>query len=386
MAKQRIVAIGLLVSAFILAGISALLFISQSPPPAHLAAVRQPPYSVHRSEEVPFSFHRALSTAEDQQDTALMPWGIAIDYARGFVWVAEPGCQPKPKCSATTQGILGQYAYSDSNLIQNFNEPANYSSPLFVAIDKNGNVWFTEPDTDAIGEFNEQSQSWNQWPLKSGSGPFDLLFDKAGNLWFTEFGSNKIGFFNTRTDQVVDNATPTPNSNPYGITMDPSGNVWFAENGAGIDQIGGFTPTSTGVVKITEHATGSLRPHLITADRAGNIWYSGGFDGDIGEFQPRSGSSAFFVVYHGVCASPANCTGTHISGVTADSKGNVWFTDSLSQRVGYLVPATGQVVALTIHTSNAHPYDGLLVDNDGRVWFTEEFGLLLTMLPAGAVK
>jgi streptogramin lyase len=373
----------------IVIGIGAYLLSSSAFPFAHPSqpkVVHQSPYTVHRSEEVPFSSHRALSDVASQQTTALLPWGIAFDYARGFAWLGEPGCEPKPKCPATTQGLLGLYAYSDSSFIQNFSEPPGYSSPLFVAVDKNGNVWFTQPETDAIGEFDTQSQDWTQWTLGHGSAPFDLTFDSSGNLWFTEFGSDKIGFFNPQTNQVLENSIPTPNSNPYGITVDHAGTIWFSENAAGVDQIGSFTPTSSGVIKITEHAVGAFRPHLITTDRAGNIWYSGGFDGDIGEFNPRSGNSTIFVVYHGVCLSPANCTGTHISGIDVDSKGNVWFTDSLSQRVGYLVPSTGQVVARTIHTSNSHPYDGLRVDNNDRVWFTEEFALTLNMWPASAVR
>jgi virginiamycin B lyase len=253
-----------------------------------------------------------------------------------------------------------------------------------VAVDKNGNVWFTEPNTDAIGEFDPQSQNWNQWSLAKGSEPFDLIFDSAGNLWFTEFGSNKIGFFNTRTDQVVETAVPTPRSNPYGLTVDPAGTIWFAEDALGIDQIASFTPTSSGIIKIVEHATAAIRPHLIAADRQGNIWYSGGFGANIGEFNPRSGASKLFVVYNGVCVSP--CTGTHISGIDVDSKGNIWFTDSLSQRVGYFVPSTGQVAARTIHVNNSHPHDGLFVDQNNRIWFTEEFGLTLDMWPASSVK
>ena len=88
------------------------------------------------------------------------------------------------------------------------------------------------------------------------------------------------------------------------------------------------------------------------------------------------------VVYHGACLSPTACTGTHISGVAVDPRGNVWFSDSLSQGVGYLLPATGQVVARTIPASNAHPYDGLIVDKSQRVWFRDEFGLAITMWPA----
>jgi virginiamycin B lyase len=348
--------------------------------------VRQPLYTVHRSEGVPFSTHRALSMVANEQITALLPWGIALDSLSGFIWVAEPGCDPSIRCPVNVQGALGQYAFSDGTLIQNLNEPDGYSSPLFVTVDGNGDVWFTQPDSDAIGEYNPQNQQWNQWFLKRGSVPFDLTFDRYGNIWFTEFGSNTIGFFNRRTHAVVEHAIPTPDSNPYGITVDPQGRIWFAENGPGAYQIASFTPTISGATKITEYPTGGLRPHLIAADQAGHIWYSGGFGGDIGEFNPRSGNATQFVVYHSTCSSPTNCTGTHISGISVDTKGDVWFTDSLSNRVGYLIPSTGQVVARTLDISNAHPYDGLMIDRSERVWFTEEFESILTMWPASALK
>jgi streptogramin lyase len=341
---------------------------------------------VHRSEEVPFASNRALSMVASQVGTALTPWGVALDYVHGFIWVAEPGCAPNPRCPSTTQGVLGQYALSDGKFIANFYEPSGYSSPLFVVVDKEGHVWFTQPTSDALGEYNPLDESWQQWQLKHGSTPFDLTLDTNGNLWFTEFSTNDVGFFDPLTQMVVENPIPTPASNPYGITVDPKGTVWFAENAAGVDQIGSFTPTTSGTIKIAEHAVGPVRPHLITTDRAGNVWYSGGFGGDIGEFNPRSGNNIRFVVDQGTCLSPAACPGTHISGIAVDSKDNVWFTDSNSQRVGYLLPTTGQVVVQTLRDSNAHPYDGLIIDSSDRVWFTEEFGLNLSMWPARSVK
>ncbi|TMC85234.1 MAG: hypothetical protein E6J10_08305 [Chloroflexi bacterium] len=387
MSKRTVIGI-VLALLLIIAGTSAFLifFRSTFTPTEQPKTIRPSSYSVQRSEEVPLASHRAISMVASQEATTLLPWGIAFDSLHGFTWVAEPGCEPKPKCPSTIQGILGQYALSDGNFIANFYEPGGYSSPLFVVVDGNGDVWFTQPSSDAIGEFVPQNQSWYQWHLRKGSSPFDLVFDTRGNLWFTEFGTGAIGFFNPRTHTLLENPTPTPASNPYGITIDPQGTIWFTENAVGVDQIGSFPPTQSGVIKITEHAVGALRPHLIATDRAGNIWYSGGFDGQIGEFNPRSGNKTNFVVFRGTCSSPTTCTGTHISGISVDSKGHVWFTDSLSQRVGYLIPATGQVVARTLPTSNAHPYDGLIIDGSDRVWFTEEFRLILTMWPASIVK
>lgn len=348
--------------------------------------LRQQRYIIYRSEEVPYSTHRALSMVASKQTTALLPWGIALDSMNGFIWVAEPGCQPDVQCPASQTGVLGQYAYADGTLIQSLYEPDGYSSPLFVAVDRNGDVWFTQPDSDAIGEYNPQNQQWSQWFLKKGSEPFDLTFDRYGNLWFTEFNSNSIGFFNVRTHRVAEHETSTPGSNPYGITADSLGRIWFAENGSGVNKIASFMPTLSGSMQITEYPTGGLRPHLITSDQAGHIWYTGGFGGNIGKFNPQSGNATQFIVYQGTCSSPANCTGTHISGISIDTKGDVWFTDSLSQRVGYLIPSSGQVVARTIGVSNAHPYDGLIIDRSERVWFTQEFDLTLTMWPPGTVK
>lgn len=386
--KRRAV-IGIILTLFILvAGISSIwVFIYTSTPTKQVNGVQPPPYSMHRPEEIPASSHRAQSMAATERATTLMPWGIALDNVHGFVWVAEPGCQAVPKCPSTISGIIGQYAFSDDNFIQDFKEPDGYSSPLFLIVNKDGHIWFTQPNSDAIGEFDPQNESWHQWSVKKGSVPYDLTFDTHGNIWFTEFSANNIGFFNPHTHILVENPIPTANSNPYGITVDPQGKIWFAENKLGVGQIGSFRPTLSGTIKITEYPVGAQYPHLITTDRVGNIWYSEGFTGSIGEFNPTTGQVNDFPLNLNTCSNPTTCTGTHISGINVDSKGNVWFTDTLSQHIGYLIPSTGQVVTRTLDVvKNPHPYDGLTVDSSDRVWFTELFGLNITMWPAGAVK
>ena len=382
MRKILTISIGSAVILIVATTVSYLVFRSTLSHPIQNSKVQLTSTVMHQSEEIPVSTHRIYSTTAIQVATALTPEGIALDYKRGLVWVSEPGCTPNPKCPSIMQGNLSQYALSDGNFIANFNEPSGFSSPLFVALDGGGNVWFTEPTTDALGEYNLQNNSWHQWYLKQGSAPYDLTIDSNGNIWFTEFNSNEIGFIDPITNKVVENPIPTPASNPYGITIDPHGTIWFAENAAGIGQIGSFVPTTSGAIKIAEHAVSVQRPHMITSDRVGNIWFTGGFGGDIGEFQPRSANSVNYVVDQGTCPSASNCPGTHISGIAIDSQNNVWFTDANSQRLGYLLPTTGKVVAQSLQNRNAHPYDGLVVDSSDRVWFTEEFGLSLNMLPA----
>jgi virginiamycin B lyase len=316
--------------------------------------------------------------------TTTLPWGIALDPSRGYVWVAEPGCDPLPACATSFPSSIGQYAYSDGAFIKDFTEPAGYTGPLFVVNDAAGHLWFTQPNSDAIGELDTVNNVWQQWHVKKNAHPYDLAIDSRGNLWFTEWGVNQIGFFDTHTHTLVETPIPTANTNPYGITIDNKGTVWFAENSP-IGQIGSFTATANGKITIVEHAVTALRPHLITTDKAGNVWFTEGFAGYISEYNPVTGTDLRYRVYSGVCLSPINCAGTHISGIRVADNGDVWFSDSLNERVGYLVPATGQVVARVLPI-NSHPHDGLVLDNNGRVWFTEEYGMQLNTWPMGNVK
>lgn len=314
--------------------------------------------------------------------TQATPWGVAIDKS-SHVWVAEPGCDAQPRCSNAFPSYIGEYNETNNTLVHNFLEPKSYSSPVFLAIDAKGNIWFTEPTTNAIGKLTPTAPPrWRQWTVPTANAnPYDLIFDKNGNIWFTEFTGNKIGFFNTATQKFVETATPTPGSNPYGITKDPSGNIWFVENSQ--QKIARFMPTTTGAIKIIEqviNSPGGPTPHLITTDKVGNIWYSEGFSGDIGEFIPKTKTHTNINVLTG--------PGPHISGIGVDSLGRIWFDDSLNARVGYYNPTKGTVTTLVLTNPNPHPYDGLALDSNNNAWFTEEFASpsgMLGEIPAGTL-
>jgi streptogramin lyase len=334
------------------------------------------------------------------------PWGIALDEAHGYVWVAQPGCDPKPPCASAFPTKISKFSLADGSFIQDFTEPAQYSNPFFLAVNRSdGSVWFSEPNSDAIGELSPDDNRFQQWPTTRGSTPYDLLFDKNGNLWFTEYNSSSIGFMNTKTHKIVETATPTAGTEPYGITLDPKGNIWFAENAKGIAQIGMFTPTPTGNISIKEFpidATLISQPHLITAAPNGQIWISEGFLGNITDFDPATGSVTHYKVASTTnfttsvpCRRPPdNCT--HISGIAADKNDNIWFTDSLNATVGYFVPSKDRAYIQPLIDPNAHPHDGLAVQSNGTVWFTEQFGSqikgdlvqgpALVMWPNGTLK
>src|SRR5260370_7624095 len=197
------------------------------------------------------------------------PWGLTFD-SSGNIWVASPQCDPNvtsvPICT-TIQGGIVEYSRQSfkggASPLQSFTVPSGYSSPFFLAFDKNGNVWFNVPVANPIGEL-VTSKSWHQWNVPtSGASPFDLTFDHFGNLWFTEFSANKIGKFNPATHTFTETPTPTPGSRPYGIAgPDPAtGSIWFTENNPAVHRIGKFTPGANGI-------NGSIQEYLTNSSSA----------------------------------------------------------------------------------------------------------------------
>jgi virginiamycin B lyase len=316
---------------------------------------------------------RAASTF-NEYPTQLQPWGIVLDNAHGNVWVAEPNCNASPVCSGTvTPGAIGRYKMATPSLNPKmFAPPATYN-PVFLRLDKTGNIWFTDPTHNAIGKLNPVTNAWTEWTVPTvNAAPYDLTFDKNGNLWFTEILGNSVGFFIPSTQTFVETKTPSANSSPYGIAKDALGNIWIAENG--LSKIAMFKPTVTGtgiIIKEFPIETGTTpTPHLITTDSAGKIWYSEGFSGNVGKYDPVLKTHTDYPVSAGL-------TQTHISGIGVDSTGQVWFTDSLAARIGTLNPTTGTVTIIQIGFAGAHPHDGLVVDASNNVWITELYGYRL---------
>ncbi len=312
------------------------------------------------------------------------PWGIAFD-SNGNEWVAQPGCDPTPTCSSVVQGSIAQVNRSTFNIVNNFQEPAGFSSPFFVATDANGNVWFTEPTTNAIGEFIPSSHTWHQWSVPTASAaPFDLAFDAHGNLWFTELLANQIGEFSN--GQFHEIATPFGNSKPYGITgPDPStGQMWFSENSTQAARIGSFLPPASGTLttgNIKEYLTinpgNNTTVHLLAYDYQGNIWWSEGTNSRIGRLiisQAQPNASNGVAEYLTPCQTAGGCAGSHISGIGVDGGGTVWLDDSLADRIYSFNPNTRAYSAPTTFAPNSHPHDGLAVDSNNTVYVTEEFG------------
>ncbi|HLX56079.1 MAG TPA: hypothetical protein VKR83_03565, partial [Ktedonobacteraceae bacterium] len=304
--------------------------------------------------------------------TTLEPQGVVQDGTN--VWVAEPGCDLDitSTCNSAFPGIIGKYSMANPSATHtDFTEPGDFSSPGFLAIDGQGNIWFTEPTTDAIGELTPTGTGvWNQWGtvagITAGSAPYNLAFDRNGNIWFTEANRDAIGFFNTTTHQVVE-TTIKAGSDPDGMLADATGTMWFGEDNAG--KLGSFTPTTTGVITVNDVKIGQVNPQMLSMDAQGNIWYSEGRNVAIGEYNTTTHAHADFSLASAVCPTLPCPTGTYGGGIAVNSNGLVWFDES-NGSVGFLDPASKTI---TVSATVSSPSLGLIVDGNNTVWVTEKF-------------
>jgi streptogramin lyase len=233
--------------------------------------------------------------------------------------------------------------------------------PNSIVTGSDGNLWFTLPGADALGEINPTTHAFQFFPVTVPSiFPQTLTSGPDGNLWFTSGAS--IGTFNLTTHSF--SATPIPSSgSPQDITTGPDGNLWFTEDPTFLltpDQsftIGEINPTTH---VITEFNTpGTIFNRDITTGPDGNLWFTS--NAGIGSFNPTTHAVAVFNV-------PILNAG--LGAITAGPDGNLWFVESQVNRVAMINPTTHAISQFFLPTPNSFPAS-IATGPDGNLWITE---------------
>ena len=111
--------------------------------------------------------------------------------------------------------------------------------PFGITAGSDGNLWFTESNTDRIGKITTAGVV-TEYNITVGAFPNDITAGPDGNLWFTENNTDWIGKINPTTGVITEYSSGiTVGAFPEDITAGPDGNLWFTENG--LDRIGRIT-------------------------------------------------------------------------------------------------------------------------------------------------
>ena len=163
--------------------------------------------------------------------------------------------------------------------------------PNQMAVDDNGNIWFTETAVNAIQEFDPTTGGFGNdsaFTLTTfGSNPIGLTWDHIEQLfWITEPGANQIVSFDPKTTGSAVAPVLTPNEtiqDPIDILVDPStGYLWISEGSA--DKIIEYSPVNE---QILYSYTTKGSPNQMVWGPDGNIWF--GESGYVGVLKPGTG-------------------------------------------------------------------------------------------------
>ena len=194
----------------------------------------------------------------------------------------------------------------------------------------------------------------------AGSVPRGITDGPDGNIWFTEYQTNQIGKLDLQTGVITEYAVPTAGAAPLSIVTGPNGNLWFSEwQGR---KIGEINP-ATGAITESALLPGNGHPYGITVGTNGEIWFGEALSGEVGEIDPTSLAITQFAV-------PTNSDNV---GIASGSDGNMWFAEGVANKIAKINPTTGTVTEYTIPTAGSYPL-AIIAGPDGALWFAEYYG------------
>ncbi len=328
--------------------------------------------------------------------------------------------------------VLGQLDF-----VSNSQNPtaSTFFTPHFIVFDSQGDLWVSDGGNDRVLEFKPPfvmgekasvvlgQKDFTSWQVLDGTNPKSLYhpqglaFDKNGNLWIADGASNRILEFEPpfTTGQVPSlvlgqkdfGAGDYPQSNagqlvyyPEGIAFDPEGNLWVADTNSRLVE---FKPPFTNGKDISlvlgnRNTTSSLVsvPIGIAFDKNGNLWTADSGNNRILRFdKPFSNNQAASLVLghqnfttgdDGMLSNSKSFRAPY--GITFDSQGNLWMTDSGNNRVLEFVPpfTNGQQASLILGQTSYNAGDinsaghtagtldqphGIAFDLDGNLWVSD---------------
>ncbi|WP_338251914.1 virginiamycin B lyase family protein [Dictyobacter halimunensis] len=295
----------------------------------------------------------------------------AID-SHGRVWFGEMG-----------QNYLASFD-PRSKTFEQITPPQGQAGIMGIIVAPDNTVWYAEQYANYIGHYNPINKHFDIYTLptvtkpdptsskqtlKLPVAPNELLLDRQGNIWFTEMNADAIGKLNVKTGTFSHYPLSKPRTvqklSPYSITQDRQGKIWFTNSGT--NTIGSLAPTNGSLRFYTPPTPADQDPFSlmeITSDPSGMLWISTFNTNNIIHFDPHRES---FTTY----AAPGTSRGIPgIYGLLATSSNDIWATVSASNSIVHFNVKTKAFDYYPIPSSNCTPL-GISQAPDKSFWFTE---------------
>ncbi|MDC0193576.1 CopD family protein [Candidatus Nitrosopelagicus sp.] len=198
------------------------------------------------------------------------------------------------------------------------------SIPTSVAIDHDNDVWIAIMDQSILLEYDQETKKFDIYnTLTTDAGPTAIKIDSSNNVWFAESLVGNIGKIDGQTKQMTE-FTPNegPLAEPFALMIDKQENIWIAEHlGPSITK---FNPILESFDKVNISNSESL-PFGMVLDKYDNIWIAQHVVDSLIVYDPYNNRISEVVI-------PTE--GSFTQFVTADDNGDVWFVEQRGAKIG----------------------------------------------------
>ena len=255
----------------------------------------------------------------------------------------------------------------------------NGLTTIFLDIDQNGKIWFTDTPNSMIGSFDPKTKKFEtiKIPLLDAiseqSIPIAVKADFQNRIWVALVDKHRLLVYNQNTNEFEKFLQiQTEEAGPSALLVDDSGNVWFAEALSG--KIG---MVDSKTYQITEFAPDPLldEPFALLFDKSGSLWIAEHIGPGITKFDP------ILETFERVKApNPESLP----FGMAIDKYDNIWFGQHITDELAVYDPYNDQLIEVPIPTPESFT-QFTTADDDGNIWFVEQRGKKLGMVSISSV-
>ena len=250
---------------------------------------------------------------------------------------------------------------------------------IFIDIDQNGKIWFTDTPNSMIGSFDPKTEKFEtiKIPLldiiSEQSIPIAVKTDFENRIWVALVDKHMLLVYNQNTNEFERFLQiQTEEAGPSALVVDDSGNVWFAEALSG--KIG---VVDSKTFEITEFAPDPplAEPFALLFDKSGSLWISEHIGPGITKFDP-----ILETFEHVKAPNPESLP----FGLAIDKYDNIWFGQHITDELAVYDPYNDQLIEVSIPTPESFT-QFTTADDDGNIWFVEQRGKKLGMVSISSV-
>ena len=250
---------------------------------------------------------------------------------------------------------------------------------IFMDIDLDGKIWFTDTPNSTIGNFNPKTEQFEiidlpQFTLVSKKSlPTSVAIDQENDVWIAIIDQSLLLEYDQTTKKFQIHNTLTPDAGPTAIEIDNYNNVWFAES-----LVGNLGKIDAKTKEITEFAPSDeplAEPFALMIDKDENIWIAEHIGPAITKFNPILESFDQVKI-----ANPESLP----FGMVLDKYDNIWIAQHVIDGLIIHDPYNNRISEITIPTEGSFT-QFVTADDNGDIWFVEQRGAKLGKVSISAI-